>query len=168
MKRSTFVLTTVAIGFTLSVTPAFAQRGGGGAGGRPTGAPSTPGADRSRSSGPATEGSQKSSTSGGQKTPSELLKQNTKLASKLKTLLGGKDPQVACMGFKNLGQCVAAAHVANNHPGISFDDLKAKMTGTGSVSLGKAIQGLDPHANAKSEAKKANQQAKTDIEGTSS
>ena len=52
-----------------------------------------------------------------------------------------KMPPSACNGFKNLGQCVAAAHVAKNLdiPG-GFDALKAKTTGTGAVSLGKAIE----------------------------
>jgi hypothetical protein len=68
-----------------------------------------------------------------------------------------------------LGQCVAAAHVAKNLdiPG-GFAALKAKMTGTGSMSLGKAIEQLSPNANAKSEAKKANKQADDDMKESSS
>ena len=98
--------------------------------------------------------------------PSEVLSHNTAIAGKIKTLTG-QDAATACSGFKNLGQCVAAAHVAKNLdiPG-GFDALKAKMTGTGSVSLGKAIGELAPQANAKSEAKKAEKQAHDDIKET--
>jgi hypothetical protein len=83
--------------------------------------------------------------------------------------LTGQDAQTACSGFKNLGQCVAAAHVAKNLniPG-GFDALKAKMTGTGAMSLGKAIQSLAPDANAKAETKKANKQASDDMKESNS
>ena len=62
-----------------------------------------------------------------------------------------------------------AAHVAKNLriPG-GFDALKAKVTGTGAVSLGKAIHVLAPNADAKAEAKKANKQASDDLKETSS
>jgi len=95
--------------------------------------------------------------------PGDVLSHNTAIAGKIKTLTG-EDAVTACGGFKNLGQCVAAAHVAKNLniPG-GFDALKAKMTGTGGVNLGKAITALAPTANAKSEAKKANKQAEQDL-----
>jgi hypothetical protein len=95
--------------------------------------------------------------------PSEVLSHNTAIAAKIRTLTG-KDAETACSGFKNLGQCVAAAHVAKNLdiPG-GFDALKAKMTGSGSVNLGKAIQELAPGADHKAEAKKANKQASDDL-----
>lgn len=95
--------------------------------------------------------------------PSDVLSHNTAIAGKIQTLTG-QSAQTACNGFKNLGQCVAAAHVAKNLdiPG-GFDGLKAKMTGSGAVSLGKAIEGLAPHADAKAEAKKANKQASDDL-----
>jgi hypothetical protein len=100
--------------------------------------------------------------------PSAVLSHNTAIAGKIKTLTG-EDAQTACSGFKNLGQCVAAAHVAKNLsiPG-GFDALKAKMTGAGSVSLGKAIEALEPSANAKAETKKANKQASDDMKEASS
>src|SRR5215472_8124718 len=95
--------------------------------------------------------------------PSTVLSHNTAIAGKIKTLTG-EDAATACNGFKNLGQCVAAAHVAKNLdiPG-GFDALKAKMTGTGGVSLGKAIEALEPSASAKSEVKKAKKQASDDM-----
>jgi hypothetical protein len=101
-------------------------------------------------------------------TPSDVLSHNTAIAGKIKTLTG-EDATTACNGFKNMGQCVAAAHVAKNLdiPG-GFDALKAKTTGTGAVSLGKAIKNLAPNADAKAETKKANQQASDDLKETSS
>lgn len=93
------------------------------------------------------------------KTAREILTKNTKLSSKISTLTG-MDAQKACSGFKNLGQCVAAAHVGKNL-GISFADLKTKMTG--GDSLGKSIQVLDPKANSKTETKKAQKQANDDL-----
>lgn len=98
----------------------------------------------------------------GPKSPDQMLQQNTKLASKLKDL--GVD---SCSGFKNLGQCVAAAHVAKNLK-IPFDQLKTTMTDGKGMSLGGAIQTLDPQANAKAEAKKGNQQAHADIQDSKS
>jgi hypothetical protein len=100
--------------------------------------------------------------------PNDVLSHNTAIAGKIKSLTG-QDAQAACSGFKNLGQCVAAAHVAKNLdiPG-GFTALRAKMTGSGAVSLGKAIQQLSPNADAKSETKKANQQAADDMKESSS
>lgn len=101
-------------------------------------------------------------------TPSDVLSHNTAIAGKIKTLTG-EDAATACNGFKNIGQCVAAAHVAKNLdiPG-GFDALKAKTTGDGAVSLGKAIKGFAPNADSKAETKKANQQASEDLKDTSS
>src|SRR5215831_10785132 len=57
----------------------------------------------------------------------DKLADNTKLAAKLQSLLPkGTDLTMASSGFKNLGQFVAAVHVAHNL-GIPFDQLKAKM-----------------------------------------
>ena len=95
--------------------------------------------------------------------PSDVLSHNTAIAGKVQTLTG-QDAQTACSGFKNIGQCVAAAHVAKNLdiPG-GFDALKAKITGSGAVSLGKAVQELAPNVDGKAEAKKANKQAADDL-----
>jgi len=100
--------------------------------------------------------------------PSDVLSHNTAIAGKIKALTG-EDAQTACSGFKNMGQCVAAAHVAKNLdiPG-GFAALKAKITGTGSLSLGKAIQALAPDADANGETKKANKQAEDDLRETTS
>jgi hypothetical protein len=58
---------------------------------------------------------------------------------------------------------VAAVHVSHNL-GIPFDQLKAKMLGPPSQSLGKAIQDLKPTANAKAETKKAESEARQDLD----
>ena len=87
------------------------------------------------------------------------------------------DAQAACSGFKNLGQCVAAAHVSQNL-GLTFTELKDTMLGLNadgtpsstakSMSLGKAIQTLKPQADPKTEIKKAKEQADTDTSSSSS
>src|SRR6266849_3762734 len=58
------------------------------------------------------------------KTVSDRLSKNSKLSSKLQTLTG-MPAQQACSGFKNVGQCVAAAHVSKNLD-ISFACKKAE------------------------------------------
>ncbi len=136
------------------------------------GGPSSMGASHSmsRASGSNSSGSH------GQRTMDDKLTTNTKLAGKISDLtsMSAKD---ACSGFKNLGQCIAAAHVAKNLK-LTFADLKDKMLALNAdgtknatakpMSLGKAIQSLDPQADAKTEVKKANQQATSDTEGSGS
>jgi len=109
----------------------------------------------------------------------QQLSNNTKLAGKIQNLTG-MPAQQACDGFKNLGQCVAAAHVSKNL-GISFGCMKSDMTGqappsgsncptgtgTKTLSLGKTIQTLDPNANSKTEARKGTQQASQDLKNNS-
>jgi hypothetical protein len=103
---------------------------------------------------------------GGRSSISAKLASNTKLASKLQALLPpGTNLQTAAQGFKNLGQFVAAVHVSKNL-GIPFDQLKAAMIGPPAESLGKAIQQLQPSANAKAALKTAEKQAKADLRGT--
>src|SRR6266702_3455971 len=113
------------------------------------------------------------------KTMDEILSKDTRLSGKIQSLTGMPAKQ-ACSGFKNLGQCVAAAHVSKNL-GISFVCMKSDMTGqapqsgsncptgtgTKSMSLGKAIQTLDPNANSKTETKKGTQQANQDLKPSS-
>ena len=164
MKRIPLILVgtmALAIG-----APTFAQRS------HPNGPPSNPGG---RPSG-AEPGTNNSANSGGVAThpdmahasPNDVLSHNSAIAGKIRTLTG-QDAQAACTGFKNLGQCVAAAHVAKNLdiPG-GFDALKAKTTGSGAVSLGKAIEQLSPQADGKAEAKKANKQMSDDLKESSS
>lgn len=102
--------------------------------------------------------------------PTKVL-DNNKLDSSLTSALSksgisvpGGDLKSACSPYKNLGQCVAAMHVAQNLniPG-GFAALTNKVTGSNSVSLGSAIQDLSPNANAKAEEKKATKQANHDL-----
>jgi hypothetical protein len=163
MKRSTLIL-VAAISIALG-TPTFAQRshpspGGGPPSGRGNGSGSS--MSESHENGGATH------TGMSHASPGTVLSHNTAIAGKIKSLTG-EDAATACSGFKNMGQCVAAAHVAKNLdiPG-GFAALKAKVTGSGAVSLGKAVQGLAPSADAKAEVKKANKQADADLNETSS
>ncbi len=161
MKRSTLiVVAAMALAFS---APAFAQRPSSHPGGGP---PAGRGAGGSSMSG-SHEAGATSHTDMSHASPSDVLSHNTAIAGKIKTLTG-QDALTACSGFKNLGQCVAAAHVAKNLdiPG-GFDALKAKMTGNG-MSLGKTIEALAPSANAKSETKKANKQASDDMKESNS
>lgn len=159
MKHKQFVLITALTTFSLAFTvPAFAQRGHGG--GPPAG--HGPGMGNS-SEGSANRGDAMNHTDMSHASPSTVLSHNTAIANKIKTLTG-EDAATACNGFKNLGQCVAAAHVAKNlNISGGFDALKAKVTGTGAMSLGKAIESLEPSAKAKTEVKKANKQASDDM-----
>ncbi len=96
-----------------------------------------------------------------------LLAKNSALASRLQPLLpAGTNLQTAATGFKNLGQFVAAVHVAHNL-NIPFDQLKNLMTGPSHDSLGRAIEALEPklsHATVKSDVKTADKQARQDLE----
>jgi hypothetical protein len=93
---------------------------------------------------------------------SQELARNPELASRLQPKLpAGLNAQNAADGFKNLGQFVAAVHLSDNLS-IPFEQLKAKVTGPGAVSLGKAIQDLRPDLDRHAiddELKKAKQQA---------
>ena len=97
------------------------------------------------------------------KSPTELLDKNTTLATNLEKMLpSGVTAQQACSGFGNVGSCVAAVHVAHNLD-IPFADLKSKVTGSGALTLGKAIQALKPAADASAEARKAEGEARVDL-----
>ena len=174
MKR-TYIL-GLMLGVALYCAPAFAQHGHGA--GSPGGMAGMNGMGDSSHGNSSAHGM--SSDSGGAaashgKTMDQLLTQNTKLSDKISTLTG-ESAQQACTGFKNLGQCVAAAHVSKNL-GISFACLKSDMTGTAAatgsscpagtgskaISLGKSIQTLSPKTDSKTEAKKGQQQANQDL-----
>jgi hypothetical protein len=110
----------------------------------------------------------------GSQSPSTVLdkgKLNTSLTNALEKSgisVPGGDLKTACSGFKTLGQCIAAMHVAKNL-NLTFTDLQSKMTGSNPESLGNAIQDLGgPNVNPKSEAKKANKQASHDLNAAES
>jgi hypothetical protein len=170
----------LALAVAVCCSPALAQHGHSGGMGSSMG-----GAAASEGHGAADHNTSTSnmSASHGQ-TMDQILTRNTQLADKIQTLTG-MSAQQACTGFKNLGQCVAAAHVSKNL-GISFACLKSDMTGqaaakesncpamatsgtTGkTMSLGKAIQTLNPNVSSSAEAKKAQKQADQDINRSNS
>lgn len=179
--KSTYILgLTVAV--AMYCAPAFAQHGhgaggpGGMAGMNGMGASSHANSGAKNMGGGAGNAGSAAASHG--KTMDQLLTQNTKLSDKISTLTG-ESAQQACAGFKNLGQCVAAAHVSKNL-GINFDCLKSNMTGTApsgssscptgtgskSMSLGKSIQTLSPKTDSKTETKKGQQQANQDLQDT--
>ena len=153
MKRSPIFVTICAVVLYLGGTAVFAQHGHGqGVGHTNMGH----GASTSH-------GSKSGQDLGGKKTLNERLSHNSRLSSKLQSLLPPNTTlQNASTGFKNMGQFVAALHVSHNL-NIPFDQLKGKMTGKPPISLGKAIHELDPHVDSKAESKKATHQAEKDI-----
>ena len=176
--KNTHVI-ALAIAVALYCAPAFAQHGHGAGSGNAAGGvthanANANGANKSAGSTAAVHG----------KTMDQLLTQNKQLSSKIASLTG-EPAQQSCSGFKNLGQCVAAAHVSKNL-GIGFACLKSDMTGTAAptgsncpagtstaagagtktMSLGKAIQTLSPATNSKTEAKKGQQQASQDLKAS--
>lgn len=85
---------------------------------------------------------------------------NTRLAALVPT---GLTPEDACRGFKDLSECSAALHVAQNL-NIPFADLKDRVTS--GQSLGTAIHALKPKADSKREAQRAGEQAREDLRTT--
>lgn len=164
-------ITVLALAVMLCGAPAFAQHGHG----MGNGMNNAMGEGGSHRMSPTT-------SSPHRMTMTQQLTKNTALAGKIQKLTG-MPAQQACSGFKNLGQCVAAAHVSQNL-GIGFACMKADMTGvaapasancpvvkgaasTKGMSLGRAIQTLQPTANSKLEVKKGNKQADQDIKESS-
>ncbi|HET8889555.1 MAG TPA: hypothetical protein VFQ41_11680 [Candidatus Angelobacter sp.] len=160
MKAKLFLGAAAMVAFMTS--PVFAQHGHSGGMGSSA---SMHGSDHSSSThGSSGDHSGQGST---QSSVSTRLSSNTKLASKLQGLLPpGTDLQAAASGFKNLGQFVAAVHVSHNL-GIPFDQLKAKMQGPPTESLGKAIHELKPDADAKAQTKTAESEAHQDMDNDS-
>ena len=95
------------------------------------------------------------------------VSQNAGLSAQLQPLLpAGTTLTQSAAGFRNEGQFVAALHVAHNL-NIPFDQLKAKVTGSNRVSLGKAIEDLRPNLDDKAvrdNIKLADHQATRDLE----
>jgi hypothetical protein len=162
MKTSTWFVVSSAL-VLFSVGAAAAPPGGGPMGGGTPGGVSgrTPGA----TPGQGDTGHASDRPTGAQSeghSISDQLAHNTKLSSEIKELTG-TDAQQACAGFMSLGSCVAAAHVSKNL-GIPFDTLRSKVTGSGAVSLGRAIHELKPNTNAASAAQAATRQAIADLQ----
>lgn len=177
----TMKLATLGLAVLLYTTAALAQHAHGGAAGAGMGNMGANGMGHETASTDHGNGSTATAGAAHGKTMDEILNNNTHLADQISKLTG-ESAITACGGFKNLGQCVAAVHVAKNL-GLSFDCLKDDMTGTaptdpkscpagtgtkGSQSLGKSIQALDPNADQKSESKKGENQAAQDLKNSNS
>ena len=85
---------------------------------------------------------------------------NTRLAA---LVPAGLTPEDACRGFRDLNECSASLHVAQNL-NIPFADLKDRVTS--GQSLGTAIHALKPKADSKREAQRAEEQAREDLRTT--
>ncbi|MFN3323711.1 MAG: hypothetical protein ACK5AZ_09470 [Bryobacteraceae bacterium] len=90
----------------------------------------------------------------------DLSERNPRLAERLQALVPGQTLEEASQGFRNFGQFVATANVANNL-GIPFDDLASSVRSGN--SLGAAVRELRPDANVKAEVRRAEREAKREI-----
>ena len=144
-------VTSLAVGVALLLaSPVFAQGRGQGVGGVAGGVTggvtgAVNGTVQHPANLPPVEAGKPVSTGkgiGGSSDVALRVTQNTGLSAQLQPLLpSGATLAGAAAGFQNEGEFISALHVARNL-GISFDQLKAKITGTGSESLGKAIHDL--------------------------
>lgn len=110
--------------------------------------------------------------------------QSAKLSARLQmqgVLPASSNLKETCSSIKELSDCVAALHAGRN-VGLDFDCLKSKLAGVQvrletaqscasatdgkPVSLMKAIHSLKPNADAKAEAKKAEEQSREDLKET--
>jgi hypothetical protein len=76
------------------------------------------------------------------------IAKNPQLEARLKAMLpSGMTLDEAAKGFRNQGQFIAALEASKNR-NIPFVDLKKEMTGPNELSLGQAIQKLQPENQA--------------------
>ena len=161
MKRTTLMITILVAVFYFGNLTARAQHGHGGgvAGGHGNENMNRPDSNK----GMKPEKGKDTLGMKHERTATDRLAHNPALSSKLQGLLPpNTNLQDTASGFKNMGQFVSAVHVSHNL-NFPFDQLKAKMTGNPSMSLGKAIHALSPKVDAKAEAKKAERQGNKDI-----
>jgi len=100
----------------------------------------------------------------------ERLAQDPSLVRKLEDYLelsgpdAGAELQAEATGFDDLGQFVAAVHIAKNL-GIPFDDFKGAVVQNGRQvsNLGKAVRWFRPGIPSGAETRKATQQASADL-----
>jgi hypothetical protein len=166
LKSSLSVAGSALLACAFATAPIAAQ-GRGAGGGNPHTTPTTP----AHGNPPAVPpGQAKPSTPGTTTPPAKVttpkvpapLVVKPSLAATLQPLLpAGTKVDAAAMGFKNLGQFVAAVHVSHNLD-IPFETLKTEIV-TNQHSLGEAIQTLKPQANVKTAVTDAENEAKTDI-----
>ncbi len=158
MKRIIVTITLVAAAGWILAIPAAAQGrsqshpGGGSAAAGSMGASGTHG--NSATAG----GSHGSSNPMASTDPGSVLEHNSHLATKLETLTGTTnltDLEKDASAFKNFMTNKTAVGATST------------CTNTTKMSLGKAIQTLDPQADSKSESKKATNQANQDVKDSS-
>jgi hypothetical protein len=176
MKKLNFV--TLSLAVFLYAGSAFAQHGHGG-GAMGAGMGNSMGHNSMGTSNSSSPHGNPNATGSNQKpTVNDILSKNPAIGDKITALTGATSAADACTGFKNLGQCVAAAHVAKNLNGGNFYCLRQAMTGTAAptgttcpattrtMSLGKAIQTLYPQANSSTESKKGQTEAGQDLKSS--
>ena len=141
--------------------PTQAGQGRPATAGRPTttGRPDTAGRQAGETGKPTTASGKPDSA--GRPTIADQLSRDHGLATQLQKVLPDTDLAKASEGFDNLGQFVAAAHVAANNPNIEFEDLAGKMRD--GMSLGAAIHDVDPQADVETEVATAETQAAADL-----
>jgi hypothetical protein len=136
--------------------PTHAGQGRPATAGRPDGAGRPAGATGK----PTTTGKPDSA---GRPTIADQLSRDHGLATQLAKLFpDGKIPDPGD-DFKTLGEFVSAAHVAHNNDNFTFEELAAKMHDGDGMSLGAAIQALDPDADVETEVETAEAQAAADL-----
>jgi len=142
---------------------AYAQGGRPAGAGKPSGVGGGPGPG-SGAGASATHGNMSGADSSTARpsSPGSVLSRNSSLSGALTKALGKSgitvtDLASTCSPFKTLGQCIAALHINHKFPGCTLTDL------SGAKSLGAAIQGCNPQADAKTEARNAKKQANQEI-----
>jgi hypothetical protein len=88
---------------------------------------------------------------------SDPVSGNTRLAA---LVPAGMTTREACTGFKDVSECSAALHVAQNL-NIAFPDVRERVVG--GQTLEAAVHALKPSANASIEVHRAQQQASEDL-----
>ena len=167
-------LTLLFLGIGMLLYPgqaSYAQRGRGGGMASPgiqtrgTAQPRGPENAQTRSQGRANAGNENINRGAGQPETkvAGALERNPQLSSRLEALLPENMTLAdAAADFRNQGQFIATLRVAENL-GLSFTELKMRMTGEDPMSLGEAIHDMQSEmteSQAGTEAKRAEAQAK--------
>ena len=176
-------LAALSLAVFLYTTTALAQHGHAGGMGSGMGNSMGHGSMNASDHGSSSSASNGSAPTSSQKI-SDVLSKNPAIGDKIMALTGdSKGAADACSGFKNIGQCIAAAHVSKNVSGLNFYCMRLAMTGTAlpansnitcnlpanfkpGVSLGKAIQTFDPQADTKTETNKAATETQKDLKAS--
>jgi hypothetical protein len=161
MKRSILIAILTSATFGLATPNSVAQHG------RPATTPGASAAGAHGSSASADRGPASSNATASPSSPGSVLSRNSSLEGALTKALGKSGINVTdlgstCSAFKTLGQCIAALHINHKFPSCSLADL------AGAKNLGQGIQGCNPQADAKTEARNASKQANQEIKDAKS